>query len=124
MYCNQCKKEIAEGEICSSCGKENEDLKESVIYTFSEYKERKDAFSDIKQIEYSEKSRICAGILQLFCGCLGFGRFYTEYHVIGVLQILASLATCGIGGVVWGFVDAIMFLTGKIKYDGMGKMLI
>ncbi|NNN21832.1 MAG: TM2 domain-containing protein, partial [Acidimicrobiales bacterium] len=61
-------------------------------------------------LPYSEKSKIVAGLLQLFLGGFGVGRFYLGYSGIGVAQLL----TCG-GLGLWALIDAIMILTGSVK---------
>ncbi|MFF0498000.1 TM2 domain-containing protein [Nocardia aobensis] len=63
---------------------------------------------------FSDKSKLTAGLLQLFVGGLGIGRFYLGYTGIGVAQLLVTLFTCGLGG-IWPFIDAIMILTGKVR---------
>ncbi len=56
---------------------------------------------------YSDKSKIVAGLLELFVGNLGVGRFYLGHTGIGVAQLL----TCG-GLGVWSLIDAIMMFMG------------
>ncbi|MBB1243020.1 TM2 domain-containing protein [Streptomyces durbertensis] len=67
---------------------------------------------------YSEKSRIIAGVLQLFLGGLGVGRFYTGHIGIGVAQLL----TCG-GLGIWALIDGIMFLVKDDSTDSEGRIL-
>lgn len=80
--------------------------------------------TELKSEENEYKLRITAGLLQLFCGAFGIGRFYIGYKTYAILQILFSLLTCGVGGVLWGFVDGVMILTGVVHYDGKGKQLV
>src|SRR5690242_19306223 len=47
-------------------------------------------------LPYSDKSRIVAGLLQIFLGTFGVGRFYTGHIGLGVLQLLFGWLTCGI----------------------------
>jgi TM2 domain-containing membrane protein YozV len=54
---------------------------------------------------YSEKSKIVAGILQLFLGTLGIGRFYTGHVGMAIAQLL----TCG-GLGIWALIDGILLL--------------
>ena len=58
------------------------------------------------------KSRMTAGLLGIFLGGLGVHRFYLGYTSVGVLQILVTLATCGIGA-VWGLIEGIVILSGS-----------
>lgn len=62
----------------------------------------------------SDKSQLTAGLLELFLGGLGVGRFYLGYTGIGIAQLLVTLFTCGLGG-IWPFIDAILILTGKVR---------
>jgi len=71
---------------------------------------------------YTQKSKMVAGLLGIFLGGLGVGRFYLGYSKIGILQLLVSVFTCGIGA-IWGFIDGIMILTGNPKVDGKGIAL-
>lgn len=59
------------------------------------------------------KSRMTAGFLQVFLGCLGVGRFYMGNVGMGIAQIAVTVVTCGVGGVIWGFCDGISILCGK-----------
>ncbi len=69
----------------------------------------------------SDKSKLVAGLLQLFLGTFGIGRFYLGYNKIAVLQLVVSLVTCGIGA-IWPFVDGILILIGKVP-DPQGRTL-
>jgi TM2 domain-containing membrane protein YozV len=74
-------------------------------------------------IEAPLKSRLTAGLLGIFLGAFGVHRFYLGYTSMGVLQVLVTIATCGIGG-FWGFVEGILILNGKaITTDADGRPL-
>lgn len=66
----------------------------------------------------SDKSKLVAGLLQLFLGTLGIGRFYLGYTGLGVAMLLLSWLTCGI----WPLVDAILILLGRVP-DSDGRTL-
>jgi hypothetical protein len=66
---------------------------------------------------YSDKSKIVAGILQLFLGYFGAGRWYTGHYGLAVAQ----LVTCG-GCGIWALVDAILMLVGNVT-DPQGRPL-
>ncbi|MFD4670999.1 NINE protein [Lentzea sp. NPDC058450] len=68
-------------------------------------------------IPLSDKSKIVAGLLQLFLGNLGIGRFYTGHTGIAVAQLL----TCG-GCGIWSLVDAIIILVNGGE-DSEGRRL-
>ncbi|OZM75558.1 DUF1707 domain-containing protein [Pseudonocardia sp. MH-G8] len=59
---------------------------------------------------YSDRSKVAAGLLQLFLPFFGAGRLYSGHTAIGVMQLL--LAPLGVG-MVWAFIDGIVMLTGE-----------
>ena len=69
------------------------------------------------------KSRLTAGLLGILLGAWGVHRFYLGYTSIGVLQILVTIATCGIGG-LWGLIEGILILSGSaLQTDAEGRPL-
>jgi TM2 domain-containing membrane protein YozV len=71
----------------------------------------------------TQKSKLVAGLLGIFLGCIGVHRFYLGYTTIGVLQIVATLLTCGIAS-LWGFIEGILILAGSaITKDAHGNPL-
>ncbi|MBQ1076676.1 TM2 domain-containing protein [Micromonospora sp. C31] len=69
----------------------------------------------------SDKSKVVAGVLQIVLGTFGVGRFYMGDTKTGVIQLVVSLVTCGIGG-IWGLVDGILILING-GVDGQGRPL-
>ncbi|HET7667244.1 MAG TPA: TM2 domain-containing protein [Mycobacterium sp.] len=69
----------------------------------------------------SDKSKLTAGLLQIFLGGFGVGRFYLGYTNIGVLQLVVTIVTCGIGS-IWGLIDGILILIGNVP-DPEGRTL-
>ena len=66
----------------------------------------------------SAKDKTVAGLLAIFLGSLGIHKFYLGYNTAGIIMLLVSLLTCGIGATVMaiiGIVEGIMYLT---KDDG------
>lgn len=64
---------------------------------------------------YSSKSKLAAGLLQIFVGTFGVGRFYTGHIGIAIAQLL----TCG-GFGIWSLIDGILMLTGSVDdADGL-----
>ena len=55
------------------------------------------------------KSRVAAGVLGILLGGFGVHRFYLGYTNIGIIQILVTIFTCGLGS-IWGFVEGILIL--------------
>lgn len=71
-------------------------------------------------VPYSDKSKIIAGVLQLVIP-LGIGRMYMGDVRTGVIQLVVTIVTCGIGA-LWPFIDGIMILVGDPK-DEFGRPL-
>lgn len=57
------------------------------------------------------KSKLVAGLLGIFLGGFGIHRFYLGFTTIGVVQIVVTLLTCGLGA-LWGTVEGILYLVG------------
>lgn len=80
------------------------------------------------------KSKIAAGLLGIFLGGFGVHNFYLGYTTKAVIQLVCTivgilLSCVGIGVIVvsgisiWGIVEGIMILCGKIDKDGKGNLL-
>lgn len=115
MFCRECGKNIGERKVCPycGCGSENEYL---YIKTAKNWEEPKEEAK-------SGKSRFIAAVLQIFTGSLGLGRFYMGFPKTALLQILVSLITFGIGGFIWGVIDAIAILSSGTVCDGNGAVM-
>ena len=68
------------------------------------------------------KSKMAAGLLGIFLGAWGIHNFYLGNTSRGVIQIVVTIVTCGIGG-IWGLIEGILILTGSINVDGQGNPL-
>lgn len=74
----------------------------------------------------SDKSKVAAGLLGIFLGSFGVHNFYLGYTGKAIAQLVITLATCGVGATVsgiWGFVEGILILCGKIDKDANGRTL-
>jgi len=80
------------------------------------------------------KSKMVAGLLGIFLGWLGIHNFYLGYKKKAIIQLclgaggmILSIIIIGIFAVmaasIWGIVDGIMILTGKIDTDADGNKL-
>lgn len=80
------------------------------------------------------KSKLVAGLLGIFLGAFGVHNFYLGYTSKAVIQVVCTvvgilLSCLVIGGFVvlgiwiWGLVEGIMILTGKIAVDAKGMPL-
>lgn len=83
------------------------------------------------------KSKTLAGILGIFLGGFGVHNFYLGYTKKAVIQLCLALAgiilafcTLGISSIlnagvaIWGLVEGIMILVGKIDVDANGNPLV
>jgi len=97
-YCQNCGEEVSPAAVvCVKCGS--------------------------KLLVANEKSKLVAGLLGIFLGSLGIHRFYLGYTAIGIVQIIASICTFGIGS-LWGFIEGILILCGVgITTDAKGNPL-
>ena len=73
-----------------------------------------------------DKSKIAAGLLGIFLGCFGVHNFYLGYTGKAVAQLVITVVSCGllspISG-IWGLIEGILILCGKIDRDGKGMLL-
>ncbi len=66
-----------------------------------------------EQIPGAEK-KVVAGVLGIVLGCLGIHKFYLGYKTAGIIMILITVLTCGMGGSIIGIigiVEGIIYLT-------------
>ncbi|WP_063050524.1 TM2 domain-containing protein [Nocardia arthritidis] len=73
-------------------------------------------------VPLSDKQKLVAGLLQIFLGSFGVGRFYLGYTGLGVAQLVVGILTCFTVGWIWGIVDGVLMLTGKVP-DSNGRPL-
>ena len=66
------------------------------------------------------KSKLTAGLLGIFLGGLGIHNFYLGFTGKAIAQILLSCV--GVGG-IWGLIEGILILCGKINKDAKGNPL-
>jgi TM2 domain-containing membrane protein YozV len=55
------------------------------------------------------KSKLAAGLLAIFLGWLGAHSFYLGKTGKGIIQIVVSIVTLGLGA-LWGFIEGIIIL--------------
>ena len=68
------------------------------------------------------KSKMAAGLLGIFLGAWGVHNFYLGNTSRGIIQIVVTIVTCGIGS-LWGIIEGIMILAGSINTDADGNPL-
>lgn len=57
-----------------------------------------------------ENKKVLAGVLALVFGYLGIHKFILGYTQEGIIQLVISIVTCGLGGII-GFIEGIIYLT-------------
>lgn len=57
-----------------------------------------------------ENKKVLAGIMGILFGYLGIHKFILGYTQEGIIQLVISVVTCGIGGII-GFIEGIIYLT-------------
>lgn len=70
------------------------------------------------------QSRMVCGLLGIFLGGWGVHRFLMGYTTMGIIQIVVTLVTCGLGS-IWGLIEGIMILTKSpsFTHDAYGREL-
>ncbi len=68
------------------------------------------------------KRKWLAALLGIVFGAIGLHRIYLGFYGVGIAQILVTLVTGGYG-VMWGFIEGILLMTGHIHKDAKGRFL-
>ena len=58
----------------------------------------------------AESKRMMCGILAILLGSLAIHKFIMGKTSTGIIQIIISVCTCGVGGII-GLIEGIMYLT-------------
>jgi TM2 domain-containing membrane protein YozV len=69
---------------------------------------------DDRPVPKEESKRIIAGILAILLGALGVHKFILGYTTPGIILLLVTVLTCGVGSAVTsiiGLVEGIIYLT-------------
>ena len=118
-YCSNCGAEIKEGSaFCQKCG--------TKIGASKDTKKTTESTVVNGNPSIQPKSKLAAGLLGIFLGALGVHNFYLGYNGKAVAQLLITILSCGILGLVsgvWGLIEGILILTGSISVDANGVPL-
>ncbi|WP_347051178.1 TM2 domain-containing protein [Flavobacterium olei] len=57
-----------------------------------------------------ENKKVLAGLMGILFGSLGIHKFVLGYTQEGIIQLVISVVTCGIGSII-GFIEGIIYLT-------------
>lgn len=97
-YCHNCGNPTVPGAaVCTSCG------------------------SALATVNANSKSKMAAGLLGIFLGGWGVHNFYLGYTGKAIAQIV--LTFCFGIGAIWGLIEGILILCGKIDKDAKGNPL-
>lgn len=108
LFCTHCGAQVTPGNnFCTKCG---------AVLPFANNAPAAPA------INYSPKSKLTAGLLGIFLGGIGVHNFYIGNVGMGIIQIIVSCCTCGIGS-IWGFVEGIAILASKEPKDYKGRIM-
>ena len=111
-YCSHCGAKVDGGaQVCLKCGYSLENKKITVSSNDND-----------ENVTIGKRSKLTAGLLGILLGGFGVHSFYLGFKGKGVGQIFASLCTCGLGG-LWGVIEGILILCGKINKDADGNLL-
>ena len=58
-----------------------------------------------------QKSKLIAGVLGVTLGAFGVHNFYLGKKDIGIIQIVVTVLTCGMGA-LWGTIEGFMIMAG------------
>ncbi len=129
MFCRNCGKEMAEKAVvcvgcgyaptnsrnfCQNCGQSTDP--NAQVCVKCGVRLIHEPFGE------AVKSKVAAGLLGIFVGGFGIHRFYLGYIGVGIIQIVVTIFTLGIGG-LWGFIEGILILAGTMKKDAQGRLL-
>lgn len=140
MFCSQCGAQTPDDSpFCASCGQPT-GVAKPVPSSGSDSAQAPPAFAQPPTAQplpptpqaaaAAPKSKMVAALLGIFVGAFGVHRFYLGYNPIGIAQLVLGVlgfVTCGIttlASAVWGLVEGIMILTGKINKDAAGQPLV
>ncbi len=98
---------------------QNQQAQDTPEPPYSSYQQSYDTAGQQVYAPESGKSNVVAGLLGIFLGSLGIHKFYLGYNKQGLIMLLVSLLTFGVGAVVMeiiGFIEGIIYLC-KSKED-------
>lgn len=139
MRCRKCDQELAEHvnvcPICKAVQTEETVQIEEAIQIQEETMRPEDMIEKVQQNQeqpdygidspkaypYPPRSKVLAGLLQIFFGGFGIGRLYLGYRTIAIAQLF-TMPLFFIGS-IWGVIDGILILCGQVPYDINGVPL-
>lgn len=134
MICKNCSANIDDNvAFCSYCGAHNDaqgsQQTQNEYYNQNEQQSGQYFYNGQQNYQYQQqntnynpqqmnteptKDKLVAGLLAIFIGTLGIHKFYLGYTKSGVIMLLVSLLTFGVGATVMAviaLIEGILYLT-------------
>lgn len=90
---------------------ENNNLGDDIKKGIDHIAETANDFADgAKEVLKEENKKVVAGILGILIGSLGIHKFYLGYTKEGIIQLIVTFVTCGVGSII-GLIEGIIYLT-------------
>ncbi|WP_198513423.1 TM2 domain-containing protein [Confluentibacter lentus] len=90
---------------------DEKNLKDDINEMVNDAKESaKEFVHEADRVVSAENKKLVAGILAILIGSLGIHKFILGYTKEGIIQIIISIVTCGIAGII-PFIEGIIYLT-------------
>jgi TM2 domain-containing membrane protein YozV len=108
--------------FCTKCGAQNEDFAQTCSQcqtplpatgSYQPIQPPTPAYGDAPVQDWKQlgaEKKMVAGICGILLGGFGVHKFILGYTTEGIIQIVITCVTCGIGGVV-GVIEGIIYLT-------------
>jgi TM2 domain-containing membrane protein YozV len=107
IYCPRCNAPNADtAQVCYAC---QSPLTSSAGGGYQPVQQAYGGGPPAQQIPGADK-KIVAGILGIVAGGFGIHKFILGYTTEGIIQIVLTFITCGIGSII-GLVEGIIYLT-------------
>ena len=131
MFCPNCGSQNPDNaNNCTNCGTSlNNAAQYQQFYTNNQLNNEYGQQGPMNNNGGEQKSKLVAGLLGILVGSLGVHDFYLGNTRNGVIKLLLTLVgwiLCGLGPLVagiWGLVEGIQILIGKISTDAKGVPL-
>lgn len=117
--CPNCGYDMSQSEPeCKYCGSKNPNYKKSLTSFINIQPNTSSGITSNK----NKKSKLVCGLLQIFLGGFGVGRFYSGHTGIAIAQLVLTIFGCGIGA-IWGLIDGIVILCASEFKDASGNLM-
>ncbi|SRR5258708_31569683 len=105
---------------CTKCGGQNDDLAQFCSTCQAPLGAAAGGYQPMQSVNQGAMTtdwqkqgadkKLVAGLCGILLGSLGIHKFILGYTTEGIIQIVISIVTCGIGGII-GLIEGIIYLT-------------